>query len=296
MKIAIVVHEFPALSETFVLTHVTGLIDLGHDVTIIADKPRDEGVLHLDVERYDLAARTIYGDVDKPKWQRARDLVRTFLSVGLRHPVAAFRAIRRARETGAIGPLRALDWWARLEGRRCYDVIHAHFGTVGRTVAALRRIGALEGRLVTTFHGVDMSASLMADEDIYARLFIEGDAFLPVSEYWRAKLLTLGAPGDRTVVQHMGIDTREIPFRTRQAGHRGKNGHPLRALSVGRLVEKKGLEFALEAVARFRNRGHDIVYTIVGDGPLRIERRTAGGEERPLIRARSCSPIPQPRS
>ncbi len=271
MKVAIVVHEFPALSETFVLSHVTGLIDLGHDVTVIADQPRREATRHPDVARYGLERHIIYGDTDKPKWRRALELAKSFLSVGLRHPIKAIRAIRRARETGAIGPFRALNWWARLDGRRSYDVIHAHFGTVGRTAAALRRIGAIEGPLVTTFHGVDMSASLMANEDIYTRLFIEGEAFLPVSEYWRTKLLTLGAPAERTIVQHMGIDTQALAFRPRWVDQRGRGNHPLRALSIGRLVEKKGIEFALEAVARYRNRGHQIVYTIIGDGPLRGE-------------------------
>lgn len=37
MKIAIVVGGFPLISETFILNHIIGLIDLGHDVEIFAE-------------------------------------------------------------------------------------------------------------------------------------------------------------------------------------------------------------------------------------------------------------------
>ena len=39
MRIAVVIWEFPSLNETFVLDHITGLIDRGHDVDIYATAP-----------------------------------------------------------------------------------------------------------------------------------------------------------------------------------------------------------------------------------------------------------------
>ena len=36
MRIAFVVNSFPALSETFILDQIAGLIDLGHDVHILS--------------------------------------------------------------------------------------------------------------------------------------------------------------------------------------------------------------------------------------------------------------------
>lgn len=38
MKIAFLASAFPAVSETFVLNQIVGLIDLGHDVHVFADK------------------------------------------------------------------------------------------------------------------------------------------------------------------------------------------------------------------------------------------------------------------
>jgi len=42
-------------------------------------------------------------------------------------------------------------------------------------------------------------------------------------------------------------------------------------VSIGRLVEKKGVTYALKAVAQVIASGRAVVYDIVGDGPLRIE-------------------------
>jgi glycosyltransferase involved in cell wall biosynthesis len=44
---------------------------------------------------------------------------------------------------------------------------------------------------------------------------------------------------------------------------------PMQLLSVGRLVEKKGFETLLDAVALLRHGGHEVHAGIIGDGPLR---------------------------
>src|SRR3990172_4479647 len=63
MKIAFVVATFPALSETFILNQITGLIDLGHNVEIFAlEQSRDEKH-HADVVAYDLMKRVRYFDI-----------------------------------------------------------------------------------------------------------------------------------------------------------------------------------------------------------------------------------------
>ena len=60
MKIALVVTYFPALSETFVLNQITGLIERGHSVDIFADRPGRDACVHADVERYGLRGKTFY--------------------------------------------------------------------------------------------------------------------------------------------------------------------------------------------------------------------------------------------
>jgi colanic acid/amylovoran biosynthesis glycosyltransferase len=54
-------------------------------------------------------------------------------------------------------------------------------------------------------------------------------------------------------------------FSTRKPKTDGK----VQLLTVGRLVEKKGLEYAVQAVARALKKYPNLSYKIVGDGPLR---------------------------
>jgi colanic acid/amylovoran biosynthesis glycosyltransferase len=75
------------------------------------------------------------------------------------------------------------------------------------------------------------------------------------------------------VVHHTGINLSRFPFRPR--GY--SIGEQLRLVTVGRLVEKKGIEFALLAVHRLVSEGLDLRYDILGDGPLR--RRLEAGIE-----------------
>ena len=60
MKIAFIVGDFPALSETFILNQITGLIDLGEDVDIFAFNRGDNSKIHPEVIEYNLLDCLLY--------------------------------------------------------------------------------------------------------------------------------------------------------------------------------------------------------------------------------------------
>ena len=71
MKIAFIVNKFPAVSETFILNQITGLIDMGHQVEIFARHPSADTKQHSDVDKYDLLDHTHYCDsIGKNKTMR----------------------------------------------------------------------------------------------------------------------------------------------------------------------------------------------------------------------------------
>jgi len=266
LHIACFLYEFPALSETFVLNQLVGLLEAGHEVAIFAERPRAEEKRHGDVGRYRLVERTCYLDMPQAKSLRLLLALPLFVRLLFRDPGRALAALRVDRYGAEARSLRLLYWLDRLSrrGRRRYDAIHCHFGTNGRLAAILRELGAIDGPLATTFHGVDVSAVLRSDPRHYRHLFRRGELFLPISERWRQGLAEAGCPPARIAVHRMGVDLERFPFRSgaRLAG-------PLRLLGIGRLVEKKGFDDALTAVAGLLARGIDAHYDIVGDGPLR---------------------------
>jgi len=148
-----------------------------------------------------------------------------------------------------------------------YDVAHAHFAPNGIHAAALREAGLHAGKVVTTFHDYGLTTYLRKwGPHVYDQLFATGDLFLAISHYARERMIGLGCPPAKVRVHRMGVDCTRFAERPERT-----DDGPARILSVGRLVEKKGIEFALRAVAELKRRGVACDYRVVGDGPLRAE-------------------------
>jgi colanic acid/amylovoran biosynthesis glycosyltransferase len=142
----------------------------------------------------------------------------------------------------------------------------AHYGRWGRFACALRDLGLLRGPIATVFHGKDMSAYLKKHPDAYTTLFKRGELFLPISDLWREKLLSLGAPEAKTIVHRMGVDAARFTMAARALAE----GEPVKFIGVGRMVEKKGFDDAVRAFASLRKE-HDFpnaTLTLIGGGEL----------------------------
>ena len=232
LRIAFFVHEFPALSETFVLNQASGLVEQGHDVTIFAERPRDEPRIHPDVSRYGLIGRTRYLGMPRRKIARLLCAGRPLLHLVRSRPSTAMGALSVPRFGRDAWSLRLLYWSERLMDEGPFDVIHCHFGPIGQLAAKLRDIRAFAGLLGTVFHGVDISAYVRGRPDYYQYLFTRGDLFLPISEKWRRRLEGIGCNPARIVVHHMGVEFAPLSLsaktvRARQgtpATDRGPNG------------------------------------------------------------------------
>ena len=266
MRIAVVVGVFPTVSETFVLNQVTGLIDRGHDVQIFAARLGRPAAIHDEIIRYRLMDRAHHS-----AWLPAHHPHRFLVAL----PLVA-KALFRRRANGAqllstarfgfrSAPLELLSDAAAFQGRDSFDVVLCHHGPTGARVARLREAGVVSGRVVTVFHGSDVSAYVRrVGSHAYAHLFATGDLFLPVSDHWRRRLIALGCPAERIAVHGMGVDCRRFVFARRER----RAGETFRLVTVARLVERKGVADGIRAAAELVRSGVDVEYTIVGDGPL----------------------------
>jgi len=264
LRVALFVNQFPVVSETFILDQITGLLDRGHDVDIYARSPGDATPEHPAVQAYGLMARTRYFIAPENRLRRLADALRVLAPRFRQRPGLAMHALNPVRHGRDALTLAPLYLRAAFVDRPAYDVIHCHYGTIGRMVVRFRDEALIAGKLVTTFHGFD--ATMMIREHgtpYYKKLFDRGDLFLPVSEYLKGNLLAAGCPPSRIHVHHMGVDCANFQPRPRPPQQE------IRLLSVARLVEKKGLEFSIRAVAELRDEYPQIRYRVVGDGPLR---------------------------
>ncbi len=277
LDLAFFVGEFPKISETFILNQITGMIDRGHDVTVYGEPASTTSLLHPIVQHYESRWKTR----PRPAIPESR-VARSFGALGLavRHgsgnPKLFARTLNFRRLGRPAASLKLLYCSVPfLEGPARHDVISCHFADYGMLAIALRKIGALHGKIVTTFHGYDVSSYLAkAGVGAYRELFAAGDLFLPVSKAWRERILSLGCPKEKIAVHHMGIDCACFPFYERKdPSHARRDGEPqpVQLVSVARLSEKKGLAYSIQAVAQLLRSHPAVQYEIVGEGPLRTQ-------------------------
>jgi teichuronic acid biosynthesis glycosyltransferase TuaC len=150
-----------------------------------------------------------------------------------------------------------------------FDIIHAH------NVAPNGLIGLMAQRwmkvpLVVSIHGIDLSHSIhwnMVSRKAIELVLRKADTVLANSRGTAAKIIEHGAAPQRVHTIYLGGNGDQpntlLPQKARTPGD------PVRLLSVARLVELKGIHFALRAVRQLLDEGFDITYTIVGEGDYR---------------------------
>ncbi len=271
MKIAFLVEFFPKLSETFILNQITGLIDRGCEIDIFAKGPEELQKIHPDVEKYKLLERTFYiDDIDKhiPK----NKIVRVLKGLHLicRNIIKKPRAIVKSLNFTKLGKhaltLKPLFRVIPYLDKGPYDIVHCHFGYIGKIGLYLRSIGALDGKLIITFHGYDLTSYVKNHGDmVYKELFSEADLIMPISERWKNELIRMGCDEKKIIVHRMGINTENFRRSSRKI-HKNRN---INILSVARFVEKKGLKYGIEAVSKVVMKYNDVTYKIIGGGELK---------------------------
>jgi len=266
MRIAFIVSKFPALSQTFILNQITGLIDRGHEVDIYAVQSDNNPRMHPDVTKYNLLQHTYYfRKLPASGLQRKIEITGLVLRYFYKKPGSLLKTrLLSGRGKGSI--LKILCIGFPFLDKKPYDIIHCHFGPNGILGVTLKEMGVFEGKVVTVFHGYDISSYLRKHgHAVYKSLFMRGDMFLPVSERWKNRLIELGCREQKIVVHRMGIDTSKFCYLPRKQGKDGK----VRLLTIARLIEKKGVQYAVQAVADVLKRYSNIEYNIVGDGPVK---------------------------
>jgi colanic acid/amylovoran biosynthesis glycosyltransferase len=265
MRIAVLVHRFPVLSETFIIRQVVDLLELGHDVHIIADGPPDDPVDMPELERFGMADRVHYLRMPRNRLLRFAKTKLLAWRYLLKYPWQTFiysnvfiwKSVSTViRNVYTAHVLRQLD---------PMDVLHCHFGPLG-IVGAVMKHCKIVPKVAVTLHGYDMSSYLQQHgEGVYQHMLQTADRLLPVSEFWRNKLQRMGADASRIIVHRMGIDTEALQLSERS------NLPGRRILMAGRFVEKKGIAEGIAAFAQIADDMSGVQLRVIGDGPLRGE-------------------------
>ena len=263
--IAIVLKGYPRLSETFIAQEIHALERAGLALQLISLRHPTDHALHpvhrairapvhyLPEYLYQEPVRVMRA------WRRARSLpgYRAARALWLRD-LARDRTPNRVRRFG-----QAMVLASELDARITH--LHAHFL---HTPASVARYGAIMRALPwsVSAHARDIWTSPEWEK---REKLAAADFTVTCTRHNLEHLRALAPPGARVSLVYHGLDlTRFTPAQSPAGRRDGSDPDaPVRLLSVGRAVEKKGYEVLLAALARLPA---DLAWTLdhVGGGPL----------------------------
>ncbi len=264
MKIAFLVHEFPSLSETFIHNQITGVLERGHDVSIFASGGRRDLNVNKELTQYDLLSYTVYPQIPKNKIFRVARALKIIIRFIATNPLPIIRSLNFLKYGLRAGSLDLLYQVVPFLENGPYDIIHCQFGSLGLEGLCIKQI--LDGRvkLVTSFRGYDATQAVHCTPHIYDELFGAGDLFLPVSDSLKDRIVEQGCAADKIVVLPSGIRCDKFAYSQKEL----VPNDSIQLITIARLVEKKGIVYAIEAVARVIESGRLVNYVIIGEGVL----------------------------
>jgi len=265
VRIAVIVKGYPRLSETFIAQEIRGLERRGLALTIVSLRQPTDGAVHP-VHR-EIRAPVLY--LPEYLWRAPR---RVFAGWRIARRLPGYRRARalflddlRRDPT----PNRIRRWGQALvlaaELAEDAGLLYIHYlhtpASVGRYAGALR--GLPYG---VSAHAKDIWTT--PDREIADKL---ADAAFAVtcSAYGQARLAALADRPDKVALVRHGLDLGRFPVPAARADRRdGRDpAAPVRILSVARLVEKKGTDDLLDALALLPQE-LDWRLVQIGGGPL----------------------------
>ena len=186
-------------------------------------------------------------------------------------PDAEERTLRRLYRKGLKGAVRLLGGPP--------DLIHAQVASTGGYYGVLlaRELGC---PLVLTeqISRPELLLEKTRDRQWFQTAMREADVVMCLSPAQEEQLRKVGVNREIVIVPDL-IDTDLFSPGT------SPSRPPIRLITVGSLIERKGVAHLIDAVATLRNAGIDVALSVVGDGPLRaaLEHRAASLDLVPTV-------------
>ena len=246
------------MAGAFLLSLAQGQRALGPDICVVA--PHAAGV----------SMEETLGGVAIRRFRYGPDASETLAYAGTMHEQVLRSWGARLRLLRFLSSFRAAVRAAVRDLRP--DVLHVHWWFPGGLTVwpGWGLPAALP--VVITSHGTDLFLldRIGLARPLARRVFARAHQVTVISTPLVPRVTALGVPAERVTVVPMPLDAA-----TFAAGDGPRDADLL--LFVGRLIERKGAEFAVRAVAELRQRGHKLRLLLVGDGPERAELERLAG-------------------
>jgi glycosyltransferase involved in cell wall biosynthesis len=286
--VAYLLKRFPRLSETFVLHEILELERQGQELRLFSIMNPGEELVHADVSRVRTPVTYF------PTGYRAvLPLLRAHLTLWRRDPrryagIVAY-ILQRRRHSATVKHFVRAGWLALQLERAGVRHLHAHFAHGPTSVAHFVKL--LTGLPYSfTAHAKDIYTS---PPDLLASK-IRGASFVVTCTGYNVEHLS-ELVGEKAATRihriYHGLDLRK--FNPNGAHPHGQDGGAPLILAVGRLVEKKGFPYLVEALSLLVACGYDARLRIVGGGEMKESLRGQIAEAGLQDRVELLGPRPQ---
>lgn len=261
MKVLVISHMYPSTANEvagiFVHEQVRALMNKGVEVRVVSPTPWTPFPINY--------FRSKWRKLSLVPKQTLWDGVAVWYPRYLEFPRAWFFATSGKRMYQGIKKL-VQSMYQKI----AFDLIHAHVALPDGYAAALIA-RELELPLVVTIHGQDAYRTIYRNSGCRAAVrwaLEQADRVIVVSNPLRNALEKGLGRLQNIVVIHNGVSESKI-----FTGHQGGTGRSKVLVSLGWLIERKGHEFVLKALARLQSKYPDVRYIIAGTGPCENKLR-----------------------
>lgn len=261
MHIAILVPMFPNMVQTYIVSTIVGLKQLGHKTTIIAKKCGEYTSLPPAVSEHQLLSDTIYINTDG--FRLAKNLFHLPLLNKKYWRILLKLFSSNIRESFGLRYFLKSLVYGKILATKNIDIIHSHSFFTSYDYIFIKEVFDIP--IVATFHGhIPKGVKKLSPEKVEKVLFWV-DTFFVNTPFSKQQLLDMGCAEDKIKIIPQGTDISAFPYTQKIISDK----NIIRILTVGRLSIEKGHAVALHAIALLANEYANIEYHIVGDGPER---------------------------
>lgn len=259
-KVIFKTESFPLVSQTFVVNNVIEAIKNGFQIIIITNIKNQHSQSSQQELLRDFNIDTFTHKYTEPIVKKKR-ILKAFLSSF--NPVLIFYYLKyiRFKKKKSLSLLFQLAFYFYYRK----TTFHVHFANSLEPLLELKKIGFLKSKLIVTFHGYDAFLlptgkpleKLVKDYKMYV------DHITVNSSYLKQILVEKGFPDFKINIVPIGLGSENFkPLKTLR-----EINPPYKLITVARLVDLKGIRYGLQLLKKLIDKGQDVIYTVVGEGP-----------------------------
>jgi len=258
-KIAIVLSDFPVISETFIALQVAHLLKKNKHVKIYnigkignyawLPKGLDEHIKEKDIIHVNKHADD--------------NLFMPLIHLLFKSPISTLKLL--FSNPFPEGRKKTINTLFYLEQLTSFDVVHFQFITIADQCLKYKSYGFLKKQenFFCSIRGYDVTKDKFNHLLNWELIFKHIKVFLPVCDFLKNKLKAKKHFNNQSLTENVysPINIDNIPNKN------DSQETLITFISVGRLVAKKGIDIALSSLKKLKDTGKTFQYTIIGNGP-----------------------------